>query len=331
MSERGEVGLVRVVLTGGAGFIGTHVVTALVAAPQVREVVVVDDLSTGSAANLAGLDVRLHVGTVLDAALLDRAFAGADAIIHLAAIPSVPRSMADPIRGYQVNIGGTVMVLEAARRANTPHVVLASSCAIYGAGKGLPLRETTRSAPLSPYGASKLAAESYTIAYRTWFGLDTLILRLFNVYGPLQPVDHGYAAVVPTFLDAALSGRVLQVHGDGKQTRDFTYVGSVAAVIVDAVCRRVTSELPVNVGFGSRTSVLELIADLEGLLGRPLPVRHVAVPAGSVEHSQADPQHLLRLFPHATAVSLPVGLRHTVDWFDGHTRSANGVAPKRSA
>ena len=331
MSERGEVGLVRVVLTGGAGFIGTHVATALIAAPQVREVVVVDDLSTGSAANLVGLDVRLHVGTVLDAALLDRVFAGADAIIHLAAIPSVPRSMADPVRGYQVNIGGTVMVLEAARRANTPHVVLASSCAIYGAGKGLPLRETTRSAPLSPYGASKLAAESYTIAYRTWFGLDTLVLRLFNVYGPLQPVDHGYAAVVPTFLDAALSGRVLQVHGDGKQTRDFTYVGSVAAVIVDAVCRRVTSELPVNVGFGSRTSVLELIADLEGLLGRPLPVRHVAVPAGSVEHSQADPQHLLRLFPDATPVSLPVGLRHTVDWFDGHTRSANGVARKRSA
>ena len=321
----------RVVLTGGAGFIGTHVATALIAAPQVREVVVVDDLSTGSAANLAGLDVRLHVGTVLDAALLDRVFAGADAIVHLAAIPSVPRSLADPVRGYRVNIAGTVEVLEAARRANAPYVVLASSCAIYGAGGGLPLRETTRSAPLSPYGASKLAAESYTIAYRMWFGLETLVLRLFNVYGPLQPADHGYAAVVPTFLDAALSGRVLQVHGDGKQTRDFTYVGSVAAVIADAVRRRVVSELPVNVGFGSRTSVHELIAEMEGVLGRSLPVRHVAVPAGSIEHSQADPQHLLRLFPNATPVPLPVGLRQTVDWFATHAQSANGGARKRTA
>jgi UDP-glucose 4-epimerase len=322
---------VRVVVTGGAGFIGGHVVATLVAASHVREVVVVDDLSTGSLANLDGLDVQLHVGSVLDPAVLDRVFAGADAIVHLAAVPSVPRSVADPVGGYQVNVGGTVEVLEAARRAGTPYVVVASSCAIYGASEALPLRETTTSAPLSPYGASKLAAEAYTLAYRACFGVDTLVLRLFNVYGPLQAADHGYAAVVPTFLAAALSGRELQVHGDGKQTRDFTYVGSTAAVVGDAVRRRVTSELPVNVAFGSRTSVLELIAELEGVLGRSLPVCHVAVPAGSVEHSQADPQHLLTLFPEADPVPLPVGLRHTVDWFARHTGTANGGAGGRSA
>jgi UDP-glucose 4-epimerase len=225
---------VRVVVTGGAGFIGANLVGELLGRGD-HEVVVVDDLSTGSRDNLAPYpEVTFHEGTILDPALLDTAFAGADSVVHLAAVPSVPRSIAAPMVSHAANITGTLEVLEAARRAGGLHTVVASSSSVYGANPTLPKSEDLRPQPLSPYAVNKLAAESYALAYQHCYGLSTLAFRFFNVFGPLQAPGHAYAAVIPTFLDAALRGAPLPVHGDGEQTRDFTYVGTVTAVLADA-------------------------------------------------------------------------------------------------
>ena len=169
--------------------------------------------------------------------------------------------------------------------------------------------------PVSPYAASKLATESYALAYARSFGLPVLAFRFFNVFGPLQAPDHAYAAVVPAFLAAALRGEPLPVHGDGPQTRDFTYVGTVCAVLADAVVRQVTNGRPVNLAFGTRYSLLDLIAEIEALLGRPLERRHTEPRAGDVRDSQADQTNLARLFPDVEPVPLSEGLSDTIEWF----------------
>ncbi|MFJ9952958.1 NAD-dependent epimerase/dehydratase family protein [Kitasatospora sp. NPDC091207] len=305
----------RVVVTGGAGFIGANLVRALLARPEVTQVRVVDDLSTGSKANLAGVDAALFEGSVLDRGLLDEAFAGADAVVHLAALPSVPRSVADPLASHHANATGTLEVLEAARRAGGPYVAAASSSSVYGANRELPKRETMRTAPMSPYAVSKLATESYLAAYHHCYGLGVLPLRFFNVFGPLQPAGHAYAAVVPAFLDAALAGRPVTVHGDGGQSRDFTYVGTVTQVITEAVLRRVVHADPVNLAFGTRTSLLELVTTMESVLGHPVAVAHTEPRPGDVRDSQADNARLRGLFPDIRPVPLREGLERTAEWF----------------
>ncbi|MFI9275449.1 NAD-dependent epimerase/dehydratase family protein [Kitasatospora sp. NPDC052896] len=307
----------RVVVTGGAGFIGANLVAELLARRQVTEVRVVDDFSTGHKSNLAGLAVTLYEGSVLDPELLDEAFAGADAVVHLAALPSVPRSVADPLASHHANATGTLQVLEAARRAGGPYVVAASSSSVYGANRELPKRETMRPAPMSPYAVGKLAAESYLAAHHHCYGLDVLPLRFFNVFGPLQSADHAYAAVVPAFLDAALAGRPLTVHGDGRQSRDFTYVGTVTEVLAEAVLRRVAHPDPVNLAFGTRTTLLELVAQLGTVLGQPPAVVHAAPRPGDVRDSQADGTRLRALFPGVVPVPLAEGLARTAAWFRG--------------
>ncbi|MFI6849245.1 NAD-dependent epimerase/dehydratase family protein [Kitasatospora sp. NBC_00085] len=305
----------RVVVTGGAGFIGANLVRALLARPEVDQVRVVDDLSTGSKANLAGTGAVLHEGSILEPALLDEAFTGADAVVHLAALPSVPRSVKDPLASHHANATGTLEVLEAARRAGGLYVAAASSSSVYGANRELPKRETMRTAPMSPYAVSKLATESYLAAYHHCYGLGVLPLRFFNVFGPLQPAGHAYAAVVPAFLDAALAGRPLTVHGDGGQSRDFTYVGTVTQVISEAVVRRVVHADPVNLAFGTRTSLLELVGELESVLGRPVEVTHTDPRPGDVRDSQADNSRLRGLFPNVRPVPLREGLERTAEWF----------------
>jgi UDP-glucose 4-epimerase len=304
----------KVVVTGGAGFIGGNLVRRLVRTRWVHEVVAIDDLSTGDLSNLDDLPVRFLEGSVLDAELLDLAFAGADAVVHLAAVPSVPRSLIDPVRSHEANVSGTLAVLEAARRARGPHVVVASSSSVYGANPALPKHEDLCPMPMSPYAVSKLATECYTLAYGTCFGLDVLPFRFFNVFGPLQPANHAYAAVVPAFVSAALDGRPLTIFGDGLQTRDFTYVDTVVDTLVEAVARRVTSPGPVNLAFGTRVTLLQLVAELERLLGQPLPVEHRSPRPGDVRNSQADNTRLRKLFPQVSPVPLADGLRATVEW-----------------
>ena len=311
----------RVLVTGGAGFIGATLVARLVGAGE--DVVVLDDLSTGSAAHLAGLDVDLRVASVTDAAAVRAAVSGCDAVVHLAAVASVPASVVDPLATHEVNATGTLLVCEAARPAGA-HVLVASSAAVYGDDARLPTTESQPPAPRSPYAASKLAAESYALAAQHVHGLPVLALRFFNVYGPLQSPRHAYAAVVPAFVDAALGGRPATVHGDGGQTRDLTMVDTVAAVLADAVDRRVTSPGPVNLAYGTRTSLLGLLAALGEVLGREVPREHLPPRAGDVRHSQADGGALAALFPDVAPVPLRAGLERTVAWARGRHPGAVG-------
>lgn len=305
----------KVVVTGGAGFIGSNLGRELLSRPEIDEVVAFDDLSTGFRENLDGTAITLVEATILDADALDAAFTGADAVVHLGALPSVPRSVIDPLASHHANATGTVEVLQAARRAGDLHVVVASSSSVYGANRELPKRESMRTAPISPYAVSKLATEAYTLSFGHTYGLPTLAFRFFNVYGPLQPAGHAYAAVIPAFVDAALRGVPLTVHGDGEQTRDFTYVGTVARVITDAVVRTVTDLEPVNLAFGSRISLNGLIGELGDILGFAPAVEHVEPRAGDVRDSQADNARLRAHFPDVEAVGLREGLQATVDWF----------------
>jgi UDP-glucose 4-epimerase len=312
----------RVVVTGGAGFIGTNLVQRLLASGN--EIVVLDNFATGFRQNLDGLDLRLVEGSILDPHTLDWAFEGAGAVVHLAARPSVPRSIVDPLASNDANVNGTLQVLEAARRHQSPHLVVASSSSVYGANPQLPKREDMAPMPVSPYAVSKLATEAYSLAYASCFDLDVLALRFFNVFGPFQAAGHAYAAVVPAFVAAALSDQPLVIHGDGAQTRDFTYVGSVVNVIEDAIKRRVSSPGPVNLAFGERISILELAGRLEALLGTSLRRDHVDPRPGDVRDTQADNRRLMDLFPDLDAVPIDEGLTRTMEWFRTSTSPATG-------
>ncbi len=277
-------------------------------------VVVIDDLSTGSKSNLRDAGAQLVKGSILNDAALDEAFGGADAVVHLAALGSVPRSVSNPMASHHANSTGTLMVLEASRRHGNLHTIVASSSSVYGSNPVLPKHEDLATRPLSPYAVTKLATEGYALAWGTTFGLPTLAFRFFNVFGPLQVAGHAYAAVIPIFVHAALTGQPVSVHGDGTQSRDFTYVGSVVAAIIDALERRVTSGTPVNLAFGTRISLLDVLAKLEVLVGKPIARSYVGKRAGDVPHSQAETTRLRELFPEVVPVDFDQGLEATVDW-----------------
>ena len=303
----------KVVVTGGAGFIGGNLCRQLSASGH--DVVALDNLSMGRAENLDGTDATLLEGDLCDPDTLDQAFDQAGAVVHLGAMGSVPRSLETPLLTHHNNATGTLQVMEAARRAGGIHTIVASSSSVYGATPDLPKHESLPTRPMSPYGASKLATEWYALAYQHSLDLPVLAFRFFNVFGPLQPADHIYAAVIPRFIDAALDGRALTVYGDGKQSRDFTYVDTVCATIVDAVNRQVTSPEPVNLAFGQPVTLLELVDLLQELLDMELAVDHLEPRAGDIRHSDAASARLYELFPDTSPVPLRAGLQTTIDWF----------------
>ncbi len=304
----------RVLVTGGAGFIGSNLVRRLLADGD--DVSVIDDLSTGYRNNLEGLSVDFTHASILDEVALGVAAQGAEAIVHLAALGSVPRSIENPMATHAANATGTLMVLEAARRIGA-YVTAASSSSVYGSVPDLPRTESLPTRPMSPYAASKLATESYVLAYGTSYGLSTLPFRFFNVYGPRQSVGHAYAAVIPVFLDAALRREPLPINGDGLQSRDFTFVDSVTWVLADAVHRKVVSSVPVNLAVGANVTLLDLVAEIEGLLGHRVAVQHRPDRLGDVRASQSDPILLRQLFPGMPEASLTEGLSATVAYLKG--------------
>jgi UDP-glucose 4-epimerase len=304
---------VHVLITGGAGFIGSNLAELVL--DEGHQVTVVDDLSTGFVDNLDGLDVRFIQGSILDRESLTAALAGVDSVVHLAALGSVPRSIQDPFGSHAANATGTLTVLEAARAAGVDHVLAASSSSVYGLNPALPKSEREWVRPLSPYAVTKLATEQYTLAYQQSFGMETLAFRFFNVFGPRQRAGHVYAAVIPTFVDALLRGEPMWINGDGSNSRDFTYVGTVCRVLLDACVRRVSHPEPVNLAFGTNTTLLELVAAIEDASGLAADVRHRDPRAGDVPHSQADNATLRGLFPDVAPVELADGLHRTLDWF----------------
>jgi UDP-glucose 4-epimerase len=308
--ERGGL----VLVTGGAGFIGSHLVQALL--DRGRRVRVLDDFSSGRREFLPGHpQLEVVEGDLRDPAVLAAVVRGVDVVFHQAALRSVPRSVEDPFAYHDVNATGTMRLLLAARDAGVRRVVCASSSSVYGEQPRLPLREDLRPQPISPYGTSKLVGEHYCANFSLHYGLETVSLRYFNVYGPRQDPNSQYAAVVARFIDAAERGVPLEIHGDGLQTRDFTYVANVVdANLAAAEAPGLAGEV-FNVACGERLSVVDIATALEEILGRPLPRRHTPPRPGDVRATWADISWARDRLGYTPKIGFPEGLRRTVAAF----------------
>ncbi|HKA87447.1 MAG TPA: SDR family oxidoreductase [Haliangiales bacterium] len=307
--------MARFLVTGGAGFIGSNLTKALV--ERGDDVVVLDNFSTGRRQNLAGLEARvvLHEADVRDARAVERAVDGCDFVLHQAALPSVPRSVEAPLESNAANVDGTLAVLEAARKARVRRVVFAASSSAYGETPTLPKVETMPTQPLSPYAASKLAGEHYMRAYHASYGLETVSLRYFNVFGPNQNPESQYAAVIPRFVTAALAGRPPTIYGDGLQSRDFCHIdNAIEANLLATVAPGAAGEV-FNIACGERITLLEVIARLAAIVGRPIEPIHEPARAGDIRHSLADIGRARAVLGYRAAVGFDDGLRRTVEWY----------------
>jgi UDP-glucose 4-epimerase len=301
-------------VTGGAGFIGSHVVDALVGrGDRVR---VLDDFSTGRCEHLAAqAGVEVIEGDLRDAAVVRRAVAGVDGVFHQAALRSVPRSVDDPLSSNQVNVTGTLVLLLACRDAGVKRVVYASSSSVYGDDPTLPKVETLPTRPISPYAVSKLAAEHYCQTFARLYGLETVSLRYFNVFGPRQDPESKYSAVIPRFLQLALQHEPLEIHGDGEQSRDFTYIDNVVQGNLKAMETPGVSGEVFNIACGTRHSLLAIADAIGAFLGRDLPRTHTPPRAGDVRHTLADISKAERLLGYRPEVDFATGIRQTCEYF----------------
>lgn len=299
----------RVLITGGAGFIGSHLVRAFVRAGY--EVRVLDDLSTGRRENVPQ-GVAFTEGDVRDADLVGHLAKGMEVIFHQAALAAVERSITDPIQVAEVNVRGTLNVLEAARLAQTRRVVFASSSSVYGDVGPLPSQEDAPLAPRSPYAATKAGGEAFLHAYQQTHGLETVSLRYFNVYGPRQSPDGAYAAVIPRFIEACLAGRPLSIEGDGLQTRDFTFVGDLCQAVMLAGTAADAVQGPLNLGAGTSVSILDLAHGIGAACESVPGIVHEAARRGDVRDSLADVTRARERLGWTPATSLADGLAATV-------------------
>jgi UDP-glucose 4-epimerase len=302
-------------VTGGAGFIGSHIVEALL--KRGSRVRILDDFSTGREENLAAFKAGLTVikGDLNDPAALRRAVQGAEVIFHEAALPSVPRSVADPITSNRSNIDGTLALLWAAKEAGVRRVIYAASSAAYGDSPTFPRVETLLPQPLSPYAVGKLAGEHYLYAFWRCYGLETVSLRYFNVFGPRQDPKSQYAAAIPLFTTAILEDRPPVIYGDGEQSRDFTYVENVVHANLLAADAPEAPGKVFNVGCGSSVTVNQVIAAINGILGKDVPSKYEPRRAGDVMHSLADISAAKKFLGYEAKVPFEAGLRKTVEFF----------------
>ncbi|CAB4332641.1 unannotated protein [freshwater metagenome] len=313
--------MAHVAVTGGAGFIGSNLVAAL--AKRGHSIVVVDDLSTGLASNVNPAISEFHEISIVDRHALSKAIGSAEVIFHLGARGSVPRSIKNPVATHDVNATGTLNVLEVARQSGA-HVVYSSSSSVYGRNGVLPKDETMWLGPMTPYAASKLAAEGYVQAYGSAYNVPTTLLRFFNVFGPRQRPDHEYAAVLPKWIWKAMQGEPIEVYGDGSQSRDFTYVQTVIDVCLDAMDHRVTHDGAINLAYGNRITLNDTIAMLKKHFPN-LQVKYVPIRPGDVKESQNSPGLLKKLFPNVTPKEFESALSETVQWLKADGQSvANG-------
>jgi nucleoside-diphosphate-sugar epimerase len=307
-------------VTGGAGFIGSHMVERLLT--QGHRVRIADDFSSGRRENVpVRPDVELVEGDLADPAVATRAVAGCEYVIHLAAIPSVPRSVNEPVRTHRANVDGTLNVLLAARDAGVKRLVFAGSSSVYGDAAVLPKREDMKPSPLSPYALHKLIGEQYCQLFTRLYGLETVTTRFFNVFGPRQQPGSPYSGVISLFIEALASGQRPTVHGDGRQTRDFTFVGDVVTGVLSCVDAPYAAGEIINVAAGVRISLLDLIRTLQDILHQTAEPVFGPTREGDVRDSQADIEKARRLLKFNPSVPFEDGLRQTVAWFVSQPRS----------
>ena len=309
-------------VTGGAGFIGSHIAAELVARRE--RVRIVDNLSTGKRKNLEAVPGAEFVhGDLADAQLAVRVVDGVDYVLHQAAIPSVPRSVKDPITSNRANIDATLNILVAARDAGVKRLVYAGSSSAYGDTPTLPKSEGMPTRPLSPYALQKLVGEQYCRMFTGLYGFETVTIRYFNVFGPRQDPSSPYSGVISLFISALVDGRRPTIHGDGEQTRDFTYVANVVDGVLRACQASHAAGETINVATGGRTSLNELFRHLKDLTGATVEPVYGEPRPGDVKHSQADISKATRILGYAPLVSFENGLKRTLEWY----RSSEHVTP----
>ena len=309
-------------VTGGAGFIGSNIVEALVR--QGKSVRVLDNCATGKLSNLEGIinQIEFIQGDIRDLSVVREAVKDVDYVLHQAALPSVPRSVDDPIATNEVNVTGTLNVLVAARDAKVKRVVYASSSSAYGNSPVLPKREDMPANPISPYAISKYAGEQYCRVFYSLYGLETVVLRYFNVFGPRQSPNSQYAAAIPIFINSFLEGKPPTIFGDGEQSRDFTFIENVVQANLLACHEKIASPLRAkdaagevfNIACGKRTTVNDLAGTIKNLLDSPLEPVHGQARKGDVRHSLADITKAQRILGYEPKVDLETGLRKTIEW-----------------
>jgi nucleoside-diphosphate-sugar epimerase len=305
----------RILVTGGAGFIGYHIVQRLLGLG--KTIRIVDNLSTGKEGRIKNLreSTEFLFGDLADPAVAEQAVEGVDYVIHQAAVPSVQRSIQDPVGTNRANITATLNLLESCRRRKIRRLIYAASSSAYGDTEVLPKQERMVPTPLSPYALQKLVGEQYCQLYSRLFGLETVSLRYFNVFGPFQDPHSEYSAVIPKFITRLLSGQPLLVHGDGEQSRDFTYVENIVQANVLALQAVKAPGKVFNVGCGARITLNQLIRLLEEILEIKAVVKHLQERPGDVRHSLADIRRARKILGYEPQVLVKEGLRRTIEWY----------------